>query len=113
MARAPEWLDLGRKPREVREIVKTLLHEGKLGREKKLRGVEKLWREVAAPELLAHTRAERFYKGTLMVVCDSSALLSELANFHREELLAKLREACTTRFIAQLEFKIGKVSRKS
>jgi len=113
VARSPEWLDLGRTPREVGEIIEALVHGGRLKREKRTRGVERLWREVAPPEVAAHTRAERFQKGTLVVVCDSSALLSELANFHRAELLAKLRETCKTRFIARLDFKIGKVARES
>jgi len=113
VARSPEWIDLGSKPRAVSEIIETLVHGGRLKREKRVRGVERLWREVAPPEIVAHTRAERFYKGTLIVVCESSALLSELANFHRADLLAKLRETCKTRFIARLDFKIGKVARES
>lgn len=113
MARSSEWLDLGRKPKEVREIIKALVHSGRLGREKRVRGVQALWQEAAPAEVGAHTRAERLHKGTLVVVCDSSALLSELANFRRDELLTRLRETCKKQFIARLEFKIGKVERES
>ena len=112
MARSPEWNDLGKRPREVREVVEGLMRGGKLARMKRQGGLARVWGDVVSPEIAAHTRAERFHRGTLTVVCSSSAMLSELANFHKEELLMKLRDACKTRRIERLEFKLGKVAGK-
>ncbi|MCE9637335.1 MAG: DUF721 domain-containing protein [Planctomycetes bacterium] len=51
------------------------------------------WERAAGPELATETRPATLQRGVLTVEVRSTALLSELQSFRRDELLARLIEA--------------------
>lgn len=110
MKRSTDWPGLGARPLAVREILETLRRKGPLRRRRALSSAEKRWREAAGPEFTAHTRAGALRRGTLTVLCDSSALLAELSSFHGGDILRRLQEAGGTPFIRKLEFRLANLS---
>ena len=55
--------------------------------------LESAWAEAAGAELLKDTRVLGLRRGVLEVEVRNAVLMSELAQFHKRGLLAKLREA--------------------
>ena len=71
-----------------------------------------VWQRLLGPEA-AHTSLERLANrgtsaGVATFVIDSSALLSELRNFRKEELLEALRREVRTYFVQDLKFRLEK-----
>jgi hypothetical protein len=71
-----------------------------------------VWQRLLGREA-AHTSLERLANrgknaGVASFVVDSSALLSELRNFRREELLEALRREVKTYFVQDLKFRLEK-----
>jgi len=69
--------------------------------------ITRAWEEMLGPEA-AHTRLEGIRKGAATFVVDSSALLSELNNFRRQELLEGLQARVKAPFISGLKFRLEK-----
>ena len=69
--------------------------------------ITRAWEEILGPDA-AHTRLERIRKGAAVFVVDSSALLSELNNFRRQELLEGLQARVKSPFISDLKFRLEK-----
>src|SRR3990172_2964550 len=109
MKRPAGWPGIGPRPLAIREILEPIMKKGALARDRRANPLARRWREVAGPEIAAHTSVERFHNGALTVLCDSSALLSELASFHRAELLRKLQESHSAVFVSKLQFKLAKL----
>ena len=65
------------------------------------------WKEIAGPELSAHTRPQPVSRGTLTVLVDNPPLLNELATFGGAELLQKLKKKIPHLNIKKLKFKLG------
>lgn len=57
-------------------------------------------------EISSRTKVLGLKNGTLLIGVGNSALLSELAAFHRHELLAKLRAADPEATIRELKFRL-------
>jgi hypothetical protein len=71
-----------------------------------------VWQRILGPEA-AHTSLERLANrgknaGVATVVVDSSALLSELRNFRKEELLEAIRREVKTYFVQDIRFRLEK-----
>ena len=71
-----------------------------------------VWQRLLGPEA-AHTCLERLAShgknaGVASFIVDSSALLSELRNFRKEELLETLRREVKTYFVQDLKFRLEK-----
>ena len=109
MKRPPGWPGIGPRPLAIREIIEPLMRKGTLARARRANPLARRWREAAGPDIAAHTAVQRFHNGTLTVLCDSSALLAELASFHKAELLEKLQESRSAAFVVRLQFKLGKL----
>ena len=75
---------------------------------------EKIWCawEALLGSDAAHTRLEGLRKGVALFVVDSSALLSELNNFRKQELLEGLAERIKAPFISDLKFRLEKIGRR-
>ena len=112
MKRRPGWPGIGPRPLAIREILEPLMKKGMLARDRRANPLARRWREAVGPEIAAHTAVQRFRNGTLTVLCDSSALLSELSSFQREDLLRKLQETHSAAFVAKLQFKLAKLPGK-
>jgi hypothetical protein len=71
-----------------------------------------VWQRLLGPEA-AHTGLERLANrgknaGVASFIVDSSALLSELRNFRKEELLEALRREVKTYFVQDIKFRLEK-----
>jgi hypothetical protein len=71
-----------------------------------------VWQRLLGPEA-AHTCLERLANrgknaGVASFIVDSSALLSELRNFRKEELLEAIRREVKTYFVQDIKFRLEK-----
>ena len=71
-----------------------------------------VWQRLLGPEA-AHTCLERLAShgknaGVASFIVDSSALLSELRNFRKEELLEAIRREVKTYFVQDIKFRLEK-----
>ena len=113
MTKREYWPGLGKKPRNMMEIVRELKRRGNLARPNPLRSFARCWCEASGPDIALHTRVERFRAGVLTILCDSSAMVGELAGFYNADLLSRVRHAGPPKYVERLEFKLGKVSEDS
>jgi predicted nucleic acid-binding Zn ribbon protein len=65
------------------------------------------WEEMLGDEA-AHARLEILKNHVATFVVDSSALLSELASFRKQELLEGLQERVRTYFVRDIRFRLEK-----
>lgn len=75
----------------------------------RIRGDQQLhhaWRQVAGDQIAAQTRVSGVKNGVLQVGVASSALLSELAAFHKHSLLQRLQTVHPHLKIKDLKFKL-------
>ncbi|MCX5655021.1 MAG: DUF721 domain-containing protein [Planctomycetota bacterium] len=109
----PEASDYGRDRAEpVGEVVRRWAKRSGFTRVSDRDKIWDVWQRLLGPEA-AHTSIERLANrgpsaGVLTIVVDSSALLSELRNFRKEELLETLRREVKTYFVQDLKFRLEK-----
>jgi len=72
--------------------------------------VARAWREHLGPDA-GHTRLLSLQRHVATFIVDSSALLAELNNFRKEELLAMLRRRAPSYFVRDLRFRLQKPGR--
>jgi hypothetical protein len=68
--------------------------------------LQSAWAETAGVVIARQTRAVAIRRGVLHVAVGHAPLLSELAGFYRQSLLAKLREEHADLKIRDLKFKL-------
>ena len=68
------------------------------------------WREVVGENVASRTRLGSFRRGRLVVEVGSAALLHELQNFQKTDILGRLQLAHPTPWIAEIRFRQGAVS---
>ncbi len=76
------------------------------GRVRGDRQLHDVWREVAGEQIASQTRVAGIRNGVLQVGVASSALLSELAAFHKFSLLERLQAEHASLRIKDLKFKL-------
>ena len=69
--------------------------------------LEAAWKQVAGPDISAHSRPLVFSRSTLTVAVENAPLLSELASFQGPELLQKLKQQYPHLKIKTLKFKLS------
>ncbi|MEX0718418.1 MAG: DUF721 domain-containing protein [Planctomycetaceae bacterium] len=70
-----------------------------------------VWRNVAGPQIAAATKVLGIRRGVLQVGVSNSALLSELASFHKASLLAAMTREHADLKIRDLKFRLnGEIS---
>ena len=72
----------------------------------KQRQLQQQWAAAAGEKVAAHTRVVEFSRMILQVRVDSSTLLSELAAFHRDDLLRRLREGEKPLLVREIRFRL-------
>ena len=72
----------------------------------KQRQLQQQWEAAAGEKIAAHTRVVGFSRMILQVRVDSSTLLSELAAFHRDNLLKRLREGERPLLVREIRFRL-------
>lgn len=74
----------------IGELVKNLVHRFESQRSLHRQHAEEAWEEVVPDPYREHTTVRSYRNGTLTVGVSSQPLLSELSNFHREQLKTEL-----------------------
>lgn len=95
--------------REPRVLGDVLSHLFALRGYAKFRGdrqLQELWREAAGETVARQTRVAGVTNGVLQVGVASSALLSELASFHKWSLLERLQQLQPQIPISDIRFKL-------
>jgi len=97
----------GRAPEEVGQILRRWAARTGFLRLSEREKVWNAWQDLLGPDA-SHTRLEGLRKNVATFHVDSSALLSELNNFRRQELLEELRGRVKSYFIRDLRFRLEK-----
>lgn len=93
-------------PQSLGDVVTRLVALRGFGQVGGQRELARLWREAAGPEIGRRTRVIGLQKGNLLIGVGNAALLSELAAFHKHDLLEKLRQASQDVAIRDLKFRL-------
>jgi hypothetical protein len=88
-------------------LLASFLKSTELGRSSAAHALEDAWRRIVGPEIAADTRVVGFCEGRLKVEVKSSALLQELATYHRSSLLDALCGEAPNVGLRDLDFKLG------
>ena len=67
----------------------------------------KVWNQLLDPAVCAHAQPVGLRKGTLFVVVDSSAWLSEIVRYRRKEILDRLQHSFGRTAIQRISFRQG------
>ena len=93
-------------PERLGEILPRVLKEAGLLPEGRQREIETTWRDVAGPNVAAHTRVISFRAGRLTIGVESAPLRQELELFRKEELTKGIRSALGGVFVEELRFRL-------
>lgn len=96
-----------REPETVGALAKQVLRSIGVDRSGKNLKVRRAWEEAAGEEVSACTRVEALKDNVLVVLVESSALMSELAGFRRKEILDYIKEKYPRLGILEIDFKAG------
>jgi predicted nucleic acid-binding Zn ribbon protein len=96
-----------RGPEPLSEILSRLFAARGWGRRQGRLHLERAWAESAGPALAEQTRVAGHRRGVLEVEVNSSALLQELAHFHKRRLLEELRRRLPGTRLDDLRFRAG------
>jgi predicted nucleic acid-binding Zn ribbon protein len=96
-----------RGPETVGDILGRLFASRGWGRKNDRLRFERAWEAAVGPELLKDTRVNGLRRGVLEVEVGNAVLLQELAQFHKRNLLAKLRQGLPGVTLTDLKFRAG------
>jgi predicted nucleic acid-binding Zn ribbon protein len=96
-----------RGPELLSEILSRLFAARGWGRRQDRLHLERAWAEAAGPALAEDTRVAGLRRGVLEVQVGNSALLQELAQFHKRRLLEELRRRLPGARLDDLRFRAG------
>jgi predicted nucleic acid-binding Zn ribbon protein len=99
--------DKSRGPELLGEILSRLFTARGWGRRQDRLHLERAWTEAAGPDLAKETCALALRRGVLEVEVSNSALLQELAHFHKRRLLEGLRRRLPATPIHDLRFRLA------
>lgn len=94
-------------PENIADILGRLFTSRGWGRKNDRLRLEAAWADAAGTELLKHTRLLGMKRGVLEVEVRNAVTMSELAQFHKRGLLAKLRKALPGVTLTDLKFRAG------
>ena len=92
----------------LKDILGRFLQTSGLARRAGVGDLRAAWEEAVGPGA-EHTRIDAIRQDVLTVVVDSAALLAELANFRKDELLGALRQRAAGQAIGDIRFRLGSV----
>ena len=95
----------------LRDIIGRYLDRTGLGRRLPYAELEAAWRKALGDDA-GHTRLDAVRNDVAVFVVDSAALLSELNNFRKAELLGILRAEVKGLAVRDLKFRPGTAQRK-
>ena len=94
-------------PVAVGTLVRAFIKDQGLDRPSPLAALRNIWDELVGSELSRHSRLEGFRRGTLRVVVDSAAHMSELQTLLRSGLTERLTEQFDQRPISNIRLRLG------
>ena len=99
-------------PQHVRKVLSELIALKGLARVHGIEQLQQAWRTVAGDDIGRCSRAIELTRGVLHVGVGNSAVLNELAGFHKQVLLEQLRQKFAHLKIREIKFRL-KTERKS
>ena len=94
-------------PENIADILGRLFTSRGWGRKNDRVRMENAWAEVAGAEWSKATRLLGLKRGVLEVEVKSAVLMSELAQYHKRGLLAKLRKVLPGVTLTDIKFRAG------
>jgi len=94
-------------PENIADILGRLFMSRGWGRKNDRMRLESAWADVAGPELMKSTRVLGLKRGVLEVDVRNAVMLSELTQFHKRGLLAKLRKVLVGVTLTDIKFRAG------
>ena len=94
-------------PEKVGDVLGRLFTSRGWGRKNDRVRLESAWAEVAGAELLRSTRLLGMKRGVLEVEVKNAVQMSELAQYHKRGLLAKLRKLLPGVTLTDIQFRAG------
>ena len=94
-------------PENLGDILGKLFAARGWGRKNDRLRLEAAWAEVAGPQLLKETRVMVVRRGVMEIEVRNSVLMQELAQYHKRNLLGKLRKQLPSLTLTDLKFKAG------
>src|SRR5262245_20416735 len=96
-----------RGPERISEVLSRLFTERGWGRHQERTRLERVWAEVAGAEIASQTRVGAMRRGVVEIEVTNSALLQELAGFHKRRLLEALKSKLSGAAPKDLRFRAG------
>ncbi len=96
-----------RGPEKIGDVLGRLFTSRGWGRKNDRLRLEGAWADVAGEELVKSTRVLGMKRGVLEVEVRNAVLMSELAQFHKRNLLTKLRKAMPGVTLTDIKFRAG------
>lgn len=95
-----------RGPRPVKGIISELITLRGWARSKGDLQLQQAWRAAAGPQFATQTRAVAIKNGILHVGVGNAPMLSELASFHKQQILQNLKRDWSDLRIRDIKFKL-------
>lgn len=92
-------------PHRIGKVLSELIALKGLARVHGVEQLQQAWRTVAGEEIGRQSRVLELSRGVLQIGVANSAVLSELAGFHKEKLLQSLQEQFADLKIRDIKFK--------
>jgi hypothetical protein len=99
--------DANKGPEKIADVLGRLFTSRGWGRKNDRLRLESAWAEAAGAKLLKETRVLGLKRGVLEVEVKNAVLMSELAQYHKRGLLAKLRECLKATTLSDIKFRAG------
>jgi predicted nucleic acid-binding Zn ribbon protein len=96
-----------RGPERLSEVLSRLFAARGWGRQQERLRLENAWAEAAGPEYASLTRVSGFRRNVLEVEVKGAVPMQELSQFHKRNVLERLRKALSGVTIADLRFRAG------
>jgi predicted nucleic acid-binding Zn ribbon protein len=93
--------------RTVGDIVRQVMARRSLGKLTERQRILDVWQRLLGPDA-SHTRLEGMRNQVVVFTVDSSALLSELANFRKQEILEAFHREIRNFFVRDIKLRLEK-----
>ncbi len=94
-------------PEKIADVLGRLFTSRGWGRKNDRLRLESAWADAAGEALLKDTRVLGMKRGVLEIDVRNAVLMSELAQYHKRGLLAKLRKAMPGVTLTDIKFRAG------
>jgi predicted nucleic acid-binding Zn ribbon protein len=99
--------DDNRGPEKIADVLGRLFTSRGWGRKNDRMRLESAWEDAVGEELLKNTRVLGLKRGVLEIDVKNAVLMSELTQFHKRGLLAKLRKTLAGVTLTDIKFRAG------